>query len=153
MARGRSPFAGGKLVLAGEINIDEGRVVYAPVTAGTLSADVVIVGQTRVEAKDAGNGRDLPLSLDLRVSLGRDFRFSGEGLDTRLAGSVRVTTTAIGSLAAKGSIRTVSGTYYVFGQRLEIDRGQLIFDGPVGQSGAGRRRASPQHSGSRPAWK
>ena len=35
----------------------------------------------------------------------------------------------------KGSIRTVRGTYFAFGQRLDIDRGQLIFDGPLDNPG------------------
>jgi translocation and assembly module TamB len=128
--KGTLALADGKLVLTGGINIDEGRVVYAPATDGTLSDDVVIVGQPRQAAPDR-NGRALPLALDLQVALGRDFRFSGEGLDTRLAGNVRVTTTPFGTLAAKGTIRAVSGTYYVFGQRLDIDRGRVIFDGPA----------------------
>ena len=44
---------------------------------------------------------------------------------------MRVTTTAAGALNAKGTIRAVAGTYYAFGQRLDIDRGQLLFDGPA----------------------
>jgi translocation and assembly module TamB len=65
------------------------------------------------------------------VALGRDFRFSGEGLDTRLTGRVKLVTTAAGRINAAGTIRAVTGTYDVFGQRLDIDRGRLIFDGPV----------------------
>ena len=127
--KGTLALAGGKLVLAGSINVDEGRVVYEATTDGRLSDDVVIVGQPRTTAADSA--RSLPLILDLQVALGRDFRFSGEGLETRLAGSVRVTTTPLGTIAAKGVIRAVAGTYYVFGQRLDIDRGRLIFDGPA----------------------
>ncbi len=67
----------------------------------------------------------------MEVALGRDFRFSGEGLDTRLGGKVKVTTTAAGALNARGTIYAVGGTYYVFGQRLDIDRGRVIFDGPL----------------------
>jgi translocation and assembly module TamB len=133
--KGTLALEGGKLALKGEVRIDEGRVVYAPVTDGTLSADVVIVGQPRTTKKDDDATRDLPLNLDLEVALGRDFRFTGEGLDTRLAGRVRITTTPAGTLAGKGSIRAVSGTYYVFGQRLDITRGRLIFDGPVDNPG------------------
>lgn len=118
-----------KVALAGSISIDEGRVNYEPSRVGTLGDDVVIVGQPR-KVQDAGM-RDLPLALDIEVALGRDFRFSGEGLDTRLAGKVHITTTPAGTLNAQGTIRAVSGTYYVFGQRLDIDRGRLIFDGPV----------------------
>ena len=128
--RGTLAVEGKKLALAGSISIDEGRIDYEPVKAGTLSDDVVIVGKPNKVNADNGV-RDLPLSLDFEVTLGRDFRFTGEGLATRLAGRVRVTTTASGALNAKGTIRAVAGTYDVFGQRLVIDRGQLLFDGPA----------------------
>lgn len=128
--KGTLALEGKKLALAGSVSIDEGRVDYAPTKVGTLSDDVVIVGQPRKATADNGV-RDLPLTLDLEVALGRDFRFTGEGLATRLAGRVRVVTTASGALNAKGTIRAVAGTYDVFGQRLVIDRGQLLFDGPV----------------------
>jgi translocation and assembly module TamB len=118
-----------KLALAGSIKIDEGRVDYEPSRVGTLSDDVVIVGQPR-RAADTGL-RDLPLTLDMEVALGRDFRFSGEGLDARLAGRIHIVTTPAGSLAATGTIRAVAGTYHVFGQKLDIDRGRLLFDGPL----------------------
>jgi translocation and assembly module TamB len=73
----------------------------------------------------------VPLVLDLEVALGNDLRFIGEGLDTGLAGTLRVATTANGVITARGRIQAVNGTYYVFGQRLVIDRGQLLFDGPA----------------------
>jgi translocation and assembly module TamB len=34
-------------------------------------------------------------------------------------------------LIGRGTIRAVSGTYVAFGQKLTIDRGRLIFDGPL----------------------
>ncbi|MEO8507471.1 MAG: translocation/assembly module TamB domain-containing protein [Betaproteobacteria bacterium] len=128
--KGTLAFENGKLALAGSINIDQGRIAYERTSVGTLSDDVVIVGQPRKDAAGASM-RDLPLALDVEVTLGRDFRFTGEGLDTRLAGRVRVVTALNGSLTAKGTIRAVAGTYIVFGQRLDIDRGRLLFDGPV----------------------
>ena len=33
--------------------------------------------------------------------------------------------------SARGTIRAVNGTYFAFGQKLTIDRGRLIFDGPL----------------------
>jgi len=128
--KGTLALVDGRLMVAGDIAIDEGRVVYVPTSAGRLSDDVVIVGQPRRAANAAP--RELPLALDVEVTLGRNFTFSGEGLDTRLAGRVRVTTTPAGTLAARGTIRAVAGTYFVFGQRLDIERGRLIFDGPAG---------------------
>ncbi len=124
---GTVTLADDKLRLAGSITIDKGRIEYEPTRVGRLSDDVVIVGEPRRGDDTAA----LPLILDLQVALGRDFRFSGEGLDTRLAGRVHVVTSPTGALNATGTIRAVAGTYYLFGQRLDIDRGRLIFDGPM----------------------
>jgi translocation and assembly module TamB len=44
---------------------------------------------------------------------------------------VQITTAADGTVNAKGRIATVYGTYYALGQKLTIDRGALIFDGPI----------------------
>src|SRR6185437_2647779 len=52
-------------------------------------------------------------------------------LDARLAGKVKITTAPDGSLRGRGTIRTVNGTYYAFGQMLTIDRGRVIFDGAL----------------------
>ncbi|MEJ7668745.1 MAG: translocation/assembly module TamB domain-containing protein [Casimicrobiaceae bacterium] len=120
----------GKLALTGTVVVDEGRIEYAPVTAGTLGADVVIVGQER-RSESAKGVANLPLRLDVDVDLGRNFRFSGEGLDARLAGRVRITTLPSGELAARGTITAVNGTYFALGQRLDIERARLTFDGPA----------------------
>jgi translocation and assembly module TamB len=121
---------GGKLTLLGNVEIVEGRIDYAPTTSGALGSDVVIVGRPR-RTEAAGAPLDLPLALDIDVVLGHDLRFTGDGFDTELTGRLRVTTARNGTLATKGTIRTVNGTYFAFGQRLDIDRGQLIFDGPA----------------------
>ena len=73
----------------------------------------------------------VPLDLDLALELGRDFRFATDGLEARLAGRVQVTATGGGPVTGKGAIRTVRGTYWAFGQRLTIERGRVIFSGPL----------------------
>ncbi len=123
-----------RLALAGTVDILKGTVTYMPTVDGRLSSDVVIVGRPRPAADSSGMG-DVPLALDLDVGFGSDFRFSGDGLETRLEGRVRVTNDAAGVLYANGTIRAVDGTYYVFGQRLTIDRGNLIFNGRADNPG------------------
>ncbi len=118
-----------KLALAGKITIDDGHIAYSPHQA-LLGDDVVIKGRPRADE----NARDLrfsALQLDLDVDLGRSLTFEGEGLETALGGRVHVTTAANGSLLGQGTISAVRGTYYAFGQQLTIDRGRLIFDGPL----------------------
>ncbi len=119
----------GKIDLLGHVKFVEGRVDYTPTTGGLLADDVVIVGRPRPPPTSALG--DLPLKLDLDVDLGTQFTFSGEGLDTGLRGQVRITTLPNGELNGVGTIQAYNGTYFTFGQKLTIDRGQLIFDGPL----------------------
>jgi translocation and assembly module TamB len=123
-------FESGKIAMRGDMEIIQGRIQYEPSRVGQLGSDVVIVGRPR-SAANASATLDVPLLIDLNVGLGDDLHFEGEGLDTRLAGRLRLATGANGALTARGTISAVNGTYFVLGQRLAIDRGQLIFDGPV----------------------
>ncbi len=118
-----------KLVLAGKITVDQGRIEYAPRIA-LLGDDVVVKGRPRPEIAQRST-RVPALQLDLQVDLGRVLTFSGEGLETTLGGGVHVTTASDGTLNGRGTIRAIRGTYYAFGQQLTIDHGQLIFDGPL----------------------
>lgn len=119
-----------KLALAGSVRIVEGHVEYQATPTGRLAPDIVVKGEPRPGERDAGL-RDFPLGLDVDVDLGPAMTFAGEGLDARLAGKVKVTTAGDGTLLGRGTIRAVNGTYYAFGQRLTIDRGQVIFDGAL----------------------
>jgi translocation and assembly module TamB len=117
-----------RLALTGNVAIVEGRLEYESSPTGTLAPDIVVKGRTPPSRRDA---RDLPLALDVDVDLGRALTFSGEGIDTGLAGRIRITTSATGALLGRGTIRAVNGTYFAFGQKLTIDRGRLIFDGAL----------------------
>jgi translocation and assembly module TamB len=76
-----------------------------------------------------------PVALNLELDLGERLTFAGEGLQTGLRGKLALTTAPDGSLRARGSISAQRGTYYAFGQRLDIDRGRLVFDGPLDNPG------------------
>jgi translocation and assembly module TamB len=123
-----------KLVLTGKLKADEGRIVYVSDANAALGDDVVVKGWTR-PVQPTLRSADLPLQIDLALDLGDKLTFSGEGLETGLRGVVSVATAPASGFTAKGSIRAVNGTYYAFGQKLTIDRGQLIFDGPLDNPG------------------
>ena len=118
-----------RLALRGSVGIVEGHVEYEASPTGHLAPDIVVKGRAVASRREAVS--DVPLALDVDVDLGRDLTFSGEGLEARLAGRVKITTNASGVLLGRGTIRTVNGTYFAFGQKLTIDRGRLIFDGPL----------------------
>jgi translocation and assembly module TamB len=122
-----------RIVLRGRVSADEGYVEYRPRDDTRLADDIVVVGRPRPGARtgDAVGIAAFPLDLDLEIDLGRDFRFVGEGFESRLAGGLRVTKQGGGPFLAKGTIRALRGTYTAFGQRLDIERGRLLFDGPI----------------------
>jgi translocation and assembly module TamB len=126
---GTLAMADKRIALAGSVKVEEGHVEYESSPPGRLGDDVVVKGRPVAAQRGAGL-RELPLVLDVEVDLGR-MTFYGEGLDATLAGGVKVTTGPAGTLRGSGTIRTVYGTYYAFGQKLTIDRGRLIFDGPL----------------------
>ena len=121
-----------RLLLRGRIAADEGYLEYRPRDDTKLADDIVVVGRPRPGGpRGEASLATTPLDLDLTVELGRELRFVGEGFDARLAGKVQLTSRGGGPILAKGTIRAVRGTYTAYGQRLDIDRGRLIFDGPI----------------------
>src|SRR6266545_4174203 len=127
--RGTLGASQGRLLLKGELNAVEGRFEIARPTTSTLGPDVVVAGIRREPPPE--RFQNIPLALDVDLDLGNRLEVTGRGLDARLAGHVTIATSVTRQLTARGSIRTVSGTYDAFGQRLTIQRGRLIFDGPI----------------------
>ncbi len=127
---GTFTIADRKLGVGGELRVVSGHFAYERATGGTLGDDVVVVGRERPNSEPATARGNLPLVLDLDLDLGDGLTFTAEGLDTMFAGRVRITSDG-GALAGRGTISAARGTYYAFGQRLTIDRGRLIFDGPL----------------------
>jgi translocation and assembly module TamB len=126
-------FEDGRLALTGSLKAEEGRFVYVSEAGATLGDDVVVKGWPR-QAPPSLRGAQLPLALDLAVDLGERLYFSGEGLEARLEGTLQIANGPRG-FTGKGTIRTVNGTYAAFGQRLTIDPGRLLFDGPLDNPG------------------
>ena len=62
--------------------------------------------------------------------MGEKLRIRGRGLDAGLRGELHITSPG-GRLNVDGSLRAVNGTYQAYGQKLGIDRGVLIFVGPI----------------------
>lgn len=123
-----------RISLDGSLVAKEGHVAYAADASSRLGDDVVVKGRP-ARSKDGGRAENPPLAIDLELDLGNRLTFAGEGLETGLRGKVRVTTGADGGVRGRGSIQAVNGTYHAFGQRLVIDRGRLIFDGPLDNPG------------------
>lgn len=124
-----------RLALAGALRVDEGLVDFTQADAPAPDPDVRVHGRAPLpgerepgsEPPRAFGGVDIDLGLDL----GEALRVRGRGLDTRLAGGLRITTPG-GRLALTGQVRTVEGAYTAYGQNLRIERGTLDFRGEPG---------------------
>jgi translocation and assembly module TamB len=126
---GTAALSQAKLALRGTLRADEGYIEFAAQETGRLGDDVVIVGRA-APARRAGP-RALPLDLDMTLDPGQRFRIIGQGLDAYLRGKLQVQSRPDGVIVARGAIETADGSYRAFGQRLDIERGRLLFDGPI----------------------
>jgi len=117
----------GKIALEGSFTADRGLIELRAEDAPRLSSDVVIVTE-----QPQTQARPERLRIDMTLDLGKAFYVRGEGLDVRMEGSVRVTLEE-GEVRphAQGSVRVAEGHYAAYGQRLAIQRGVLLFDGPL----------------------
>ncbi len=70
----------------------------------------------------------------VNLTLGDDVRYAGLNLDTTVGGELRLATEPNRSANATGTLR-LAGTYDAYGQRLELERGQLLFSGPMDDPG------------------
>lgn len=121
-----------RMVLAGQVVAREGYIEFGRSTRIVLGEDVVVVGRS---AKPAGGPARSPLAVRLDLDLGNAFRVVGSGLDAVIAGKIRIASADDGALRAVGNIATERGTFAAFGQRLDISRGQLVFNGPIDNPG------------------
>jgi translocation and assembly module TamB len=130
--KGRAGLVDGTLSFSGGVQVNDGYFEIGPDALPEPGADVIIAGQQPRMKEQSPLARML---LELVVNLGDNLRIRGHGIDTRLAGEIVVATKPGQALQAKGTVRTVRGVYTVLGQRLEIDRGELLFSGPIDNPG------------------
>ncbi|MDP3420153.1 MAG: translocation/assembly module TamB domain-containing protein, partial [Thiobacillus sp.] len=120
-----------RLQLTGELTADRARLEMPEASRPPLSSDVVVVGRLPTEKTAA---QRIPLELDLKLNLGKDFLFKGGGLDARLGGQLRVFTVNT-VLRGEGRIQVEEGRYAAYAQTLNIERGVLNFIGPIENPG------------------
>lgn len=125
---GEAGFDGKRLSLSGELRAERGHLELERERMPTLGDDVVVAGQPR----SAPRARTpLPLELNVDLELGSNLTVRVQGLEGKLTGRINVATAKDGELRAYGKLTTLNATFYAYGQRLQVDPGILIFDGPI----------------------
>jgi translocation and assembly module TamB len=129
--RERQFLVGGKvLVPRAEIRLKE-----IAESAVKPSVDTVVHGRTQNIVKQ----EPALFVLDgLRVQLGEKVTFRGFGLKTRLTGEMSLSHAELAGqsgVSADGVVQLEEGEFAAFGQKLEIERGSLMFAGDVADPG------------------
>jgi translocation and assembly module TamB len=116
------------VLASGTFKADAGWVGALETPPPSPSEDVVVVRAAQPAPAETKQGERI--QVDAKFDLGDQLYFQGRGLDTRLAGSLALTG-EVPTLKAVGTVRTVGGTYKGYGQKLDIERGVLQFEGPI----------------------
>lgn len=135
------------LQVDGDFRIDEGLVDIGRGDAPALDADVTVRRGSAAAAASApadtpavavrpGAAADpapepVRIQMQVKVDLGNRLQLRGQGVETRLRGSV-VLGSSGNRLTANGTVTTEEGRYAAYGQKLEITRGRFIFSGEPG---------------------
>jgi translocation and assembly module TamB len=118
-----------RFAVEGSFRADRALLELAPLGRPTISDDVIVLGRANAKETPARKDAAVPLTIDLTADLGDDFHLRGMGADAYLAGSVHVHKVGDRPPRINGTVRTVSGTYAAYGQRLAIERGAVTFSG------------------------
>lgn len=118
-----------RLDAGGDIRVDRARIDLPKQEGPTLSDDVMVVGRQQPAVMHA----PLPFTprVNVNIDFGDRFYIKGQGIDARVTGRVGLSATDAGLPVAHGEVRVAEGTYSAYGQRLQIDKGILTFNGPV----------------------
>lgn len=114
--------------VAGDVTVDnaELKLIELPETAITPSADEIIISREIIDEEKTA----LNLHTDIGILLGEQVRFSGYGMDTRLTGNLRYTSSP-GTQRMLGRVAMKEARYKAYGQDLTIAKGEFLFNGPV----------------------
>jgi translocation and assembly module TamB len=115
------------LQLDGQLRADEGLYDFSRADAPSLADDVDVRRGLRVATPTAA-APARKLAIHLGLDFGRDFKVRGRGLATALRGQLQLTQQN-GPLKVTGKLSAEAGQYAAYGQKLEIERGDISFTG------------------------
>ncbi|MEZ4600812.1 MAG: translocation/assembly module TamB domain-containing protein [Syntrophotaleaceae bacterium] len=96
------------------------------------SEDVVIVGEA-APPEPVEEPAPLTVRADIDIILGDHVLVKMAGLDARLTGNLNLKMAGLDDVKANGRISVAEGDYRAYGAKLKIERGNLLFSGPVEQ--------------------
>lgn len=123
--KGKSLFINGSVdVVDGNYNIEQ-----LPEGSISLSNDVIVVDQSGQAIVKETTGFDI--KTNVKVNIAKTFNVLGQGLKSHLFGELQITQKDKNPLQLFGQIQSFDGTFKAYGQRLNIEKGEFTFNGPI----------------------
>lgn len=118
--------------LNGKVDVPWARIAMkeVPQSAVALSSDEVLFDDNLKLISDSTKSDAIPISTNLLIHVGDDVYIDAFGLKAKLKGDLKVLQDKRG-LGLNGQIDIPSGHFHAYGQNLIIEKGQLLFSGPV----------------------
>jgi translocation and assembly module TamB len=132
-------LAPNEVVVDGTVQIPKATFTLHSQKGGVVetSPDVVLVNAPGDVPKPEPRWK---IIAQVRVVLGDEVTFSGFGLTAKIAGDVALVEIPGQPATARGEVRVVKGKYDAYGQKLDVERGRLVFvGGPVTNPGIDAR--------------
>jgi translocation and assembly module TamB len=122
-----------RVQLNGAVAANAGFVDISRSNLPSLSSDVQVIRAS--DPVSASREAPIGLNFDIGIDLGEAFYMRGAGLDTQVEGQMRLRAEGRGAIRATGTLQARDGVFVGFGQRLEIERGRVNFQGPLDNPG------------------
>lgn len=120
----RFAIDGNSIDISGNVLIPSARVQPNQITGAVRASD----DARYVHESEAERAGRMTVRSEVTVTIGEDVRVDAFGLQGRLAGAV-ATTVRTGEIAiGRGELSVIDGRYEAYGQKLEINKGQLLFE-------------------------
>ncbi len=119
------------LTISGNIDVLDGsyNIEKLPESSVSLSDDVIILdqdGQIVIKKPSV-----FDIRTDISVNITDAFKVAGQGLQTNLFGQLQISQKEKHPLQLFGRIQSTDGIFQAYGQKLQIEKGEFTFNGPI----------------------
>ena len=115
----------GAINLQGNILIPQAKI-NIPSFSNSISLPTDVVFKEKQQATPPS---PLNTEMNIQVSMGDQVELNAKGLHALLSGTVQINQRLQSTINATGELNVVTGDYKAYGQKLNIDQGELLFTG------------------------
>ena len=118
------------LNISGDVNVLQGILEVNTLPEGSveLSKDVVFVDQNGEEIE---NEPQFNIDTEIRLFIDKQFQLAGQGFNGNLEGGLYIYHSNTAPLQVFGNLNIPDGRYHAYGQRLQVEKGKVGFNGPT----------------------